>query len=86
MALQPVPKSTAMMAGEQKNSPVWLSFFDGLYLSVASMGKTGSTKSRPTGTPVGTMYFDIDLGCPIWASVLSSGGRNTWVDAAGIEV
>lgn len=45
----------------------------------------GATADRPTLAIAdkGYMYFDTDLGKPIYAQSITSGGVVTWVDAAG---
>lgn len=40
---------------------------------------------RPTNVPLGTYFFDTDLGKPIWAASADE-GVITWVDATGTEV
>lgn len=47
----------------------------------APSGSAGWSSSRPTNAPVGTCYFDQNLGKPIWLADNSAGAR--WVDAMG---
>ena len=44
-------------------------------------GGSGTTAERPSAVTVGTMFFDITLGKPIWYK-----GSNVWVDANGDAV
>ena len=39
---------------------------------------SGNTAGRPVAAPTGTMYFDTDLGLPVWWT------GATWVSAAGL--
>lgn len=48
--------------------------------TVAELRQGGTTGSRPGNPAPYTMYFDTDLGMPIWWD-----GQN-WVDAAGTVV
>jgi len=43
---------------------------------------SGTTANRPTSVPVGTPYFDMTLGKPIWLKTAPS----TWADATGTTV
>lgn len=54
----------------------WITFsFDNL-----GNWPSGTTANRPTSVPTGYMYFDTDLGKPIWWN------GTGWVDATGTAV
>lgn len=50
---------------------------DDAALSAAMAPKSGATVDRPEDAVVGEMYFDTDLGQPIWYD------GEAWVDATG---
>ena len=58
-----------------------LKYNDGRYLQTISLIYSGNSNSRITNPVIGTMYFDITLGKPIWYK-----GNNVWVDSNGITV
>lgn len=48
--------------------------------SVSAVSSSGTTANRPASPATGAMYFDTDLGHPIWYS------GTGWVDATGTAV
>jgi hypothetical protein len=48
-------------------------------ISDASVPPSGTTAERPTVTLIGFIYFDTDLGKPVWWT------GTKWVDAAGAD-
>lgn len=44
---------------------------------------SGPTANRPVPSVVGQVYFDTDLGFPVWAKQISPA---IWVAASGVQV
>lgn len=44
----------------------------------ADMRTVGNTHERPTDSPIGFMYYDTTINCPLWHK-----GDNVWIDANG---
>lgn len=62
----------------------WGQWFSRAHAAVASLYQSGTTANRPDSLLwVGRMYFDTDLGIPVW---VQSVRPTVWVDATGAPV
>lgn len=66
--------------------PSWATWFSQLYMIAFASQQSGATVNRPViGVWVGRVYFDTDLGIPVWVKSVAAGVA-TWVDASGAPV
>lgn len=70
------------VVGKRARFPLsWLEFFRVLWIVTFDVQNSGATADRPTeNIYVGKLYFDTDLGIPVWWN------GTDWIDATGAVV
>jgi hypothetical protein len=86
MSIGPVPAQSPVVEQPSRllTSP-WRSWFSQLFFFGKALGAADTTAMRPDkDLYVGQMYFDTDLGIPVF--IQSLGPPVVWVDATGAPV
>lgn len=79
-----VPNALPMLSVQGTPAPAWAQWTTYAHQTITGLRQSGATADRPVkGLWIGRMFFDTDLGHPIW---LQSVGPAVWVDATGSPV
>ena len=76
-----VPNALPMLSTNGTPAPAWAQWTSLVNQTVTAQRMSGSTANRPTkGLWIGRVYFDTDLGHPVWVQSVNPA---VWVDATG---
>lgn len=84
MSVSPVPLQQDLTEKGGRTQAPWIAWFTDAYFYLRGLGGNGTTATRPTsGLYPGLVYFDTDLGKPVF---LKTSSPSVWVDATGATV